>query len=249
MGVNNIEPLTVNCTERETIAWLRNVLTTILDISPIPKWLKQPTAHLMLRVPDSLLGSWADATNVQITEAYRAHPNLALEVRTDKVKQIVADYLKTHQVVPKARNLRHLVATVLHLFPTRKLPAQAKVIERETAALALADCTPLSYQFVESASSILEKSGQPECLLSAYHEILKQVDKPKVAGIDRALSGTHYGQWVAMRLKEVKRWLRGGIQPNVRWEIESLPDNGGIYHILLKGGKNDESQNHTTGVN
>lgn len=248
MNVNDIEPLAVNSTERETTAWLRNVLTTILDISPIPKWLKQPTVHLMLRVPDWLLGSWADATNVQVTEAYRAHPNLALEVRTDKGKQAVADYLETHRVVPRARNLRRLVVTVVHLFRTRKLPSPAKVIERETAGLALAGCTPLSYQFIESASSILGEPGQPGCLLSAYHEVLKQADKTKVAGIDRVLSGTHYGQWLVMRLKKVKRWLRGGIQPNVRWEIESLPDNGVIYHILLKGGKNDESQNHTTGV-
>ena len=48
MSVNNIEPLAVNSTKQETTAWLRNVLTTILDISLIPKWLKQPTAHLML---------------------------------------------------------------------------------------------------------------------------------------------------------------------------------------------------------
>lgn len=38
-------------------------------------------------------------------------------------------------------------------------------------------------------------------------------------------------------------WLqqRGILRPNVRWEIQSLPDNGGVYRTLLKGGKNDES--------
>ena len=38
-------------------------------------------------------------------------------------------------------------------------------------------------------------------------------------------------------------WLEqgGNLEPNVRWEIESLPDNGGIYHILLEGGKKNES--------
>ena len=38
-------------------------------------------------------------------------------------------------------------------------------------------------------------------------------------------------------------WLEqgGSIEPNVQWEVEPLPNNGGIYKILLKGGKKDES--------
>jgi hypothetical protein len=38
-------------------------------------------------------------------------------------------------------------------------------------------------------------------------------------------------------------WLEqgGSLELNVRWEIQSLPDNGGIYRTLLKGGKKDES--------
>lgn len=38
-------------------------------------------------------------------------------------------------------------------------------------------------------------------------------------------------------------WLEqgGNLEPNVRWEIQSLPDNGGIYRTLLKGGKKNES--------
>jgi hypothetical protein len=38
-------------------------------------------------------------------------------------------------------------------------------------------------------------------------------------------------------------WLEqgGNLEPNVRWEIQSLPDNGGIYRTLLEGGKKNES--------
>ena len=38
-------------------------------------------------------------------------------------------------------------------------------------------------------------------------------------------------------------WLqqRGILGPNIRWEIQSLPDNGGVYRTLFKGGKNYES--------
>lgn len=31
----------------------------------------------------------------------------------------------------------------------------------------------------------------------------------------------------------------GSIEPNIRWEIQSLPDNGGIYRALLQGGKKE----------
>ena len=34
-------------------------------------------------------------------------------------------------------------------------------------------------------------------------------------------------------------WLQqgGNMEPDLRWEVESLPDNGSIYKILLEGGK------------
>jgi hypothetical protein len=36
----------------------------------------------------------------------------------------------------------------------------------------------------------------------------------------------------------------GSLEPNVRWEVESLPNNGGIYRILLKEGKNEGVHNN-----
>jgi hypothetical protein len=41
-------------------------------------------------------------------------------------------------------------------------------------------------------------------------------------------------------------WLLqvGSIEPNVRWEVESLPNNGGIYRMLLQGGKNEDVHNN-----
>ena len=38
-------------------------------------------------------------------------------------------------------------------------------------------------------------------------------------------------------------WLLqgGSMESSFKWEIESLPDNGGIYRIILKGGQNEKS--------
>ncbi len=78
-------------------------------------------------------------------------------------------------------------------------------------------------------------------LLGAYDTILRSRDAPTVNSIDSVLTGSQHGHWVADRLKDMKRWLRGGTELNVRWEVETLPDNGGIYQFLLKGGKKNES--------
>ncbi len=36
-------------------------------------------------------------------------------------------------------------------------------------------------------------------------------------------------------------WLEqgGSVEPNVQWEVEPLPNNGGIYRILLEGGQDE----------
>lgn len=38
-------------------------------------------------------------------------------------------------------------------------------------------------------------------------------------------------------------WLQqgGSIEPELKWEKESLPNNGGIYKMLLRGGEHEES--------
>lgn len=44
-------------------------------------------------------------------------------------------------------------------------------------------------------------------------------------------------------------WLQqGGImEPTLRWEIESLPNNGGIYKILLTGDQNEKGFHNNQG--
>ncbi len=38
-------------------------------------------------------------------------------------------------------------------------------------------------------------------------------------------------------------WLQqgGSMELHIHWEVESLPNNGGIYRMLLEGGKKNES--------
>ena len=45
-------------------------------------------------------------------------------------------------------------------------------------------------------------------------------------------------------------WLRqqGVMEPTLRRELESLPNNGGIYKILLKGGQDEKGHHHNPGL-
>ena len=38
-------------------------------------------------------------------------------------------------------------------------------------------------------------------------------------------------------------WLLqgGSMESSFKWEVESLPDNGGIYRIIMKGGRDEKS--------
>ena len=41
-------------------------------------------------------------------------------------------------------------------------------------------------------------------------------------------------------------WLLqgGSMESSFKWEVASLPDNGGIYRIILKGGQNEKSDHN-----
>jgi hypothetical protein len=44
-------------------------------------------------------------------------------------------------------------------------------------------------------------------------------------------------------------WLQrgGSLEPNLRWEMESLPNNGGIYRMLLEGGQDGKGVHNNQG--
>jgi hypothetical protein len=73
---------------------------------------------------------------------------------------------------------------------------------------------------------------------------------PRMARKIKALDQTHQGksgQSTGSIDEEsfLSFLLQGGIiEPNVRWEVQSLPNNGGIYRILLEGGKNEGVHNN-----
>jgi len=169
------------------------------------------------------------------------YPDMADEAKSDTGRNLAQQYLEAHDTVPIGNCLDQLVKTVVKQANESKLPVDSEVIEKQVCALALAGCTAEGTMFGETARGILGDSDSPNHPIVDYQLALEYGDKSKIEELDATLTGGRYGSWVAGRFNEIKRWLRGGAELNIRWEIETLPDNGGIYQFLLKGGKKNES--------
>ncbi len=222
------------------LQWLRQVLSTAFEVSPVTVSLKRRAISFVWQIPGWLLTAWARAFNVDYKHGFRVCPNLPDYLRSDTGRKLVAQAFESERAVPTVRSLRRAVSTVLKLLRQGQLPADGEMLERGVAALALSRCTPMGCEFMTESSSILQEPPLPDCLLNRYRLALEQVDGGKLKNIDAALKSSSYGGWIISRLREVKRWLFGGRELNIRWEIETLPDNGGVYEFLLKGGKTNE---------
>jgi len=232
---------TYNSERTEGLAWLRNVLTSAMEVCPLSYKQKKKSSRYLGRIPDWLMASCAESLNIDYMGGCTKYPDMDEKANSDTGRQLAQQYLEAHDAVPVANILDELVKTVVNQANENKFPLNGETIEKQVCALALAGCTPEGTIFGETARGILGDSDSPNHPLVDYHLALVNGDTQKIEVLDAALTGGRYGNWVADRINEMKRWLRGGAELNIHWEIETLPDNGGIYQFLLKGGKKSES--------
>lgn len=220
----------------EAIAWLKDVLTSIVDIAPLSPWIKTATFRSIRHLPTWLISSWAKALNFDHVTMYRAYPELAEEVRSDAGIEIVKQYVETNHAVPLANTLHQLSRTVSKLSRTDSLPASADMIERQVCALSMANCTPHGEGFIQQANSILCKAECSNHLLVEYQILLQSKQRQKFKDIDAVLSRHPYNSWVAERIAEIKRFL--GLEPptfRIRYG-ERTPLWDSLWNNILTGG-------------
>ena len=221
------------------LAWLRHVLTSVLDVSPLPLRLRKRTANLPHRLPDWLLRSWATALNIDYVSACKAVPDLAERVRSDSGRGTVSQYFDTHGVVPLANSLQQVVGSVTKHPRSDTLPVDKETIEKQVCALALASCTPDGAEFAAYATSILSGSEQANHLLINYQLALDSGQKQKLEEVDVGLVGGRYGEWVAERLYELKRWL-GLDSPQFRVQYGQRTSQwDSLWRNMILGGEDD----------
>jgi len=232
---------TYNSERTEGLTWLRDVFTSALGVCPLSYQQKRRSSRFLGRIPDWLVASCAESLNIDYMGGCAKYPDMAEKANNDTDRQLAQQYLEAHDAVPVANILDELVKTVVKQANENKLPMDGETIKKQVCALALAGCTPEGTIFGETARGILSDSDSPNHPLVDYHMALVNGDTQKIEALDAALAGGRYGEWVADRINEMKRWLRGGTELNIHWEIGTLPDNRGIYQFLLKGGKKNES--------
>jgi hypothetical protein len=227
--------------ERETgLTWLRDVFTSTLGVCPLSYQQKRKSSRFLGGIPNWLMASCAESLNIDYMGGCTKFPDMAEKANSDTGRQQAQQYLEAHDAVPVANILDELVKTVVKQANENKLPMDGEAIKKQVCALALAGCTPEGTIFGETAKGILG-SDSPNHPLVDYHLALVNGDTQKIEALDAALAGGRYGEWVANRIDEMKRWLCSGAEMNIHWDIETLPDNRGIYQFLLKGGKKNES--------
>ena len=205
------DSLISNSDRVKAIKWLREVLTAILEISPLSYWQKKKANRFLNRMPDWLIGSWAEALNIDYISGFAMYPYMAKEVSSDTGRYLAQQYLESRDVVPTANTLDDLVRVVVRQANERSLPIESDILERQVCALALAGCTAEGTNFSESTRDILSDAENHTHPLIEYRIALEHRDTSKIEALDATLTGGRYGSWVAERLTEMKRYL--GLEP------------------------------------
>jgi len=231
------DDLPVSNSERaEALTWMREVLTAMLEISPLSYRQKRSTSSYLNRMPEWLMASWAESLNIDYMGGSTNYPDMAEQAKGDVVRNLAQQYLEAQDAVSVGNCLEELSKSVLKHAQVDNLPTDYETIERQVCALALAGCNAEGAEFVESARDILSDAEKANHPIVDYHLALEYGDKLKLEALDAALTGGRYGSWVAERLTEAKRFL--GLEPprfTIRYG-ERTPQWDLLWKKLFTGG-------------
>jgi len=195
----------------KAIDWMRNVLTSMLEVCPLSYQQKRVTGQLFNKMPDWLLGRWADVLNIDYMGGSTRYPDMGQHAKSDNVKNMAQQYLEVHDTVAVGNCVEDLGKSVMKLDQAGDLPIDRESIERQVWALAVAGCNAEAPEFTHNAGNILSDGECPNHPVVDYHLALKHGDKSKIEALDAALTGGRYGSWAAERLTEARRFF--GVEP------------------------------------
>ncbi len=196
---------------KAAVVWLRRVLTSMLEVSPMSYWQKKRTARLLKQMPDWLMASCAECLNIDYLSGFKQYSDLAEKAKSDTGRSLAQQYLESHDAVPAANVLDDLVRDIAKQAGENRLPACGEMVERQVYALGLAGCTNEGSAFANSAKDILSDPESPNHPTVGYHLALASRDMSKLEALDATLVGGRYGGWVVERVAEIERYL--GFEP------------------------------------
>lgn len=230
---------TYNSERGKGLIWLRDMLTSALEVSPLSYQQKKKTAPVLQKIPDWLMASWAESFNIDYVGGRPTCPDMAERVKSEAGRDIAQQYLEAHDAVPAGHCLDQLCRSVIKRAQSGRLPVDADMVERQVCALAWAECTEDGMAFARKVREILSDSENPNHPIVDYQIALERGDKEKLEQLDAILTGGRYGEWVDSRLDEAKRYL-GLDYPIFRINfVERTPQWDALWENIIKGGSND----------
>jgi len=231
------DDLTTYNSERETgLVWLRDVLTAMLEVAPLSYHQKKKSARFLNRMPDWLMTRWADALNIDYMGDCARYPDMVEKARSDTGRNLAQQYIEAHDAVAVGNCLEELGKSVVKHAQAGDLPIDIEMAERQVCVLALAGCNAEGTDFAENTEDIFSVAENPNHPIVDYNLALECGDRSKFESLDAALTGGRYGNWVAERLTEAKRYL--GVEPprfTIRYG-ERTPQWDLLWKRLFTGG-------------
>jgi len=226
--------------ERETgLAWLRDVLNSMLEVSPVSYQQKKKTTPLLQRMPDWIISGWAESLNIDYIGGCTMYPDMAEQAKSDEGRQLAQQYLETHDAVPAGHCIDQLCRSVIKRAQGGRLPVDINMVARQVCAVAWSGCTEDGIGFADKAREILSDAENPNHPIVDYQIALERGEKEKLEQLDSILTGGRYGEWVDSRLDEAKRYL-GLDYPIFRINfVERTPQWDALWEDIIKGGSND----------
>ena len=227
---------TSNSERTRALAWMRGVLATILEISPLSYWQKKKTARFLNRMPDWLLEDWADALKIDYVGGCNRFPDVTEKAAGDIGRQIAQQYLENHDAVAVGNSLDQLSKSFVEQSHKGNLSENPEIIRKQVSALAFANCTVEGADFAEKAEHVLSEPDNQNQPLVNYQLALMARDTSKIEALDAALAGDRYGSWVAERITELRRYL-GLEQPHFTVHSgERTPQWDLLWQRIFTGG-------------
>mgnify|MGYP001026920619 CR=1 FL=1 len=234
------DDLPISDSEKGTeLIWLRDVLTSALEVSPVSYQQKKKTSRLLNKMRDWMLVNWAEALSIDYVGGSSQYPALVEQVKSDTGRQLAQEYLDAHDAVHAGYCLDRLGRSVVKLAQKDRLPVDSNMVVRQVCALALAECTEDGTCFAQKAREILGDPEKPNHILVDYQLALENGDKDKLEALDGVLTGGRYGEWINARLDEAKRYM--GLDYPI-FEIhfgERTPQWDALWGNIIKGGSDD----------
>ena len=195
----------------EAINWMRNVLTSMLEVCPLSYQQKKVASQALNKMPDWLMGRWADAFNIDYIGGSARYPDMGQHAKSDYVRNLTQQCLEACDAIALGNCVEDLGKSVMKHDQAGNLPIDREAIERQVWALAVAGCNAEGPDFAQNAGEILGDGECPNHPIVDYHLALEHGDKSKIEALDAALAGGRYGSWAAERFTEARRCL--GVEP------------------------------------